>query len=70
MILIDDAERMRKGCIRALLKTLEEPPPYNVFFLITSSEREIPSLPFVHVALESPSDPLQQEHIEVFSGST
>ena len=26
----------------ALLKTIEEPPPYNHFFIITSSERDIP----------------------------
>jgi DNA polymerase III delta prime subunit len=33
---------MRKDASDALLKTLEEPPPYNIFFLVTSSEREIP----------------------------
>ena len=41
-ILINDADRMRKDASDALLKTLEEPPPYNIFFLVTSSEREVP----------------------------
>ena len=41
-IIIDDAEIMTTEAANALLKTLEEPPPYNIFFLITSSERDIP----------------------------
>jgi len=42
VILIDKAETMTREAANALLKTLEEPPPYNIFFLITSSERDIP----------------------------
>ncbi|MBA4417966.1 MAG: DNA polymerase III subunit delta' [Syntrophus sp. (in: bacteria)] len=41
-ILIDRADTMTREATNALLKTLEEPPPANVFFLITSSERDIP----------------------------
>lgn len=42
VIIIDNAETMTNEAANALLKTLEEPPPYNHFFVITSSEREIP----------------------------
>ena len=41
-IIIDGADRMTREAANALLKTLEEPPPHNVFFLISSSERDIP----------------------------
>ncbi len=33
---------MTREAANALLKTIEEPPPYNIFFLITSSEGDIP----------------------------
>ncbi len=42
VIIINNAETMTIEAANALLKTLEEPPPYNHFFIITSSEREIP----------------------------
>jgi DNA polymerase III subunit delta' len=42
VILIDGVDTMTHEAANALLKTLEEPPPYNVFFLITSSERDVP----------------------------
>ena len=42
VILIDGADRMTHEATNALLKTLEEPPPFNVFLLITSSERDVP----------------------------
>ena len=42
VIIIDRAETLTREAANALLKTLEEPPPYNHFFLITSSEKEIP----------------------------
>jgi DNA polymerase-3 subunit delta' len=41
-ILIDNAEVMTREAANALLKTLEEPPPSNVFVLVTSREQEIP----------------------------
>jgi len=41
-IIIDQAEMMTQEASNALLKTLEEPPLFNVFFLITSSEQAIP----------------------------
>jgi DNA polymerase III subunit delta' len=46
IIIIDQAETLTREAANALLKTLEEPPPYNHFFLITSAEREIP--PTIH----------------------
>ena len=42
IILIDRADAMTHEATNALLKTLEEPPPFNIFFLITSSERYVP----------------------------
>jgi DNA polymerase-3 subunit delta' len=42
VILIDGAERMTNEAANALLKTLEEPPPFNLFLLVTSSEKELP----------------------------
>jgi DNA polymerase III subunit delta' len=42
IILIDRADAMTNEATNALLKTLEEPPLFNVFFLITSSERDVP----------------------------
>jgi DNA polymerase III subunit delta' len=41
-IIIDGAEKMTRDAANALLKTLEEPPIFNVFMLVTSNEREIP----------------------------
>lgn len=41
-ILIDNAEAMTREAANALLKTLEEPPPSNIFILVTSKEQEIP----------------------------
>ena len=41
-IVIDGAEQMTREAANALLKTLEEPPPLNLFFLITSSEKDVP----------------------------
>jgi DNA polymerase-3 subunit delta' len=56
---------MRKDASDALLKTLEEPPPYNVFFLITSSEREIP-LTIRSRCIRVSFSPLQKQYIEQF----
>ncbi len=42
VIILDNAETMTTEAANALLKTIEEPPPYNHFFIITSSERDIP----------------------------
>jgi DNA polymerase-3 subunit delta' len=41
-VLIDDAELMTHEAANALLKTLEEPPPSNLFVLVSSREQEIP----------------------------
>jgi DNA polymerase-3 subunit delta' len=41
-IILDRAERLTHEAANALLKTLEEPPPFNHFFLITSTEQEVP----------------------------
>ncbi len=40
-ILIDDADLMTREAANALLKTLEEPPPSNLFILVTSREQDI-----------------------------
>ena len=64
-ILINDADKMRKDAADALLKTLEEPPPYNIFFLVTSSEREIP-LTIRSRCIRIAFSPLQKEHIEQY----
>lgn len=42
VIIFDGAEKMTRDAANALLKTLEEPPIFNVFVLATSNEREIP----------------------------
>jgi DNA polymerase-3 subunit delta' len=42
VILIDNGEVMTREAANALLKTLEEPPPSNLFIIITSREQEIP----------------------------
>lgn len=42
IVIIDEAERMTMDAFNALLKTLEEPPEYNVIVLVTSRERDIP----------------------------
>jgi DNA polymerase-3 subunit delta' len=42
VIIIDRADTMTREATNALLKTLEEPPPFNHFFLVTSSEKELP----------------------------
>jgi DNA polymerase-3 subunit delta' len=41
-VLIDNAELMTHEAANALLKTLEEPPPSNLFLLVSSREQEIP----------------------------
>jgi DNA polymerase-3 subunit delta' len=64
-ILIDDANRMRKDAADALLKTLEEPPPFNIFFLITSSERELP-LTIRSRCVRIAFSPLQKGQIEQY----
>jgi DNA polymerase III subunit delta' len=56
---------MRKDAADALLKTLEEPPPYNIFFLITSSEKEIP-LTIRSRCIRIVFSPLQKIHIEQY----
>lgn len=42
VIIIDGAERMTNEAANALLKTLEEPPPLNLFVLVTSAEKDLP----------------------------
>ena len=54
---------MTREAANALLKTLEEPPPYNIFFLITSSEREIP-LTIRSRCARVAFGPLREDHLE------
>lgn len=42
IVLIDQAEKMNAAAANSLLKTLEEPPPYAVLILITSSAPALP----------------------------
>jgi len=42
IIIIDNAENMSEEAANAFLKTLEEPPEFNLFFLISSRENELP----------------------------
>lgn len=45
IFLIDQAESMNDGAANAFLKSLEEPPPYVYFFLITSNlEKLLPTI--------------------------
>jgi DNA polymerase-3 subunit delta' len=37
VVVVNDADRMEPGAQNALLKTLEEPPPRSILFLVTSS---------------------------------
>ncbi len=41
VIVIDNADMMTREAANALLKTLEEPPPSNLFILVTSREQDI-----------------------------
>lgn len=41
--IIDDADRLTIGAANALLKTLEEPPPYGLFILISSRPMALPA---------------------------
>lgn len=42
IIIIDNADSMTTEATNAFLKTLEEPPEFNLFFLITSRESDLP----------------------------
>lgn len=42
VVLLDDADLMTHEAANALLKTLEEPPPSNLFILVSSREQEVP----------------------------
>jgi DNA polymerase-3 subunit delta' len=65
VIIIDNAETMTTEAANALLKTLEEPPPYNHFFIITSSEREIP-LTIRSRCTRVAFSPLSREQLELY----
>ncbi len=65
VIIIDNAETMTNEAANALLKTLEEPPPYNHFFVITSSEREIP-LTIRSRCARVAFSPLSREQLELY----
>ena len=42
IIIIDNAETMTTEAANALLKTLEEPPLFNMFILVSSSDKDVP----------------------------
>jgi DNA polymerase III subunit delta' len=71
VIIIDKADTMTHEAANALLKTLEEPPLFNLFFLVTSSEKDIPLTirsRCARVAFTSlTSDDLRQYFLRVFN---
>jgi len=69
IIIIDNAERMTHEAKNALLKTLEEPPAFNIFFLVTPSERDIP-LTIRSRCMKLIFSPLRRERLkEYFTGA-
>lgn len=64
-IIIDRADAMTREATNALLKTLEEPPPFNLFFLITSAERNIP-LTIRSRCARVPFSPLPLQDVEEY----
>jgi len=69
IIIIDNAERMTREAKNALLKTLEEPPLFNIFFLITPSERDIP-LTIRSRCMRLVFSPLHREQLKEYFEST
>ncbi|MCX5809009.1 MAG: DNA polymerase III subunit delta' [Proteobacteria bacterium] len=69
IIIIDNAERMTREAKNALLKTLEEPPSFNIFFLITPSERDIP-LTIRSRCMRLVFSPLHREQLKEYFKST
>lgn len=65
IIVIDNAEKMTNEAKNALLKTLEEPPSFNTFFLITSSERDIP-LTIKSRCIKLVFSPLYREQLKAY----
>lgn len=43
VVIVEEADSMTTGAANALLKTLEEPPPYVLFLLLTSRPEELPA---------------------------
>ncbi len=64
-VLIDNAERMTHEAANALLKTLEEPPPSNLFVLVSSREQEIP-LTVRSRCMRLGFGPLSTEHLRQY----
>lgn len=69
IIIIDGADRMTMEAANALLKTLEEPPSFNIFFLITPSERDIP-LTIRSRCMRLVFSPLHREQLKEYFKST
>jgi len=42
VLILDDADRMNDVAANALLKTLEEPPPFNILILVTTAPHRLP----------------------------
>lgn len=43
VVIVEEADAMTTGAANALLKTLEEPPPYVLFLLLTERPEELPA---------------------------
>lgn len=62
VVVIDNGELMTREAANALLKTLEEPPPSNVFILVSSREQDIP-LTVRSRCMRIPFGPLRREMV-------
>jgi DNA polymerase III subunit delta' len=65
VIIIDGAETMTNDAANALLKTLEEPPLFNLFILVTHAERDLP-LTIRSRCVRVTFGPLARDEIESF----
>lgn len=70
VIIIEEADAMTTGAANALLKTLEEPPPYVLFLLLTSRPEELPATirsRCQRVRFQIPTDSLRQNLAELYA---
>jgi len=65
VVVIDNGELMTREAANALLKTLEEPPPSNVFILVSSREQDIP-LTVRSRCMRIPFGPLPRDLVNIY----
>lgn len=69
VIIIEEADAMTTGAANALLKTLEEPPAYVLFLLLTSRPEELPATirsRCQRVRLQIPNESLRKNLSELY----